>query len=161
MLTDHGAGDRASLHDLVTTELEPYNRDGRNISVDGDDVALTPRAGLSLALVMHELASNAAKYGALSTPTGQLVVSWTISHKSDGTLSFLWVETGGPSLEGPPVQRGFGTTLIERTLTHEFDAEVHREFRRTGLRCTIDMPLTPEVGEIQLPGASEGEARWQ
>jgi two-component system, chemotaxis family, CheB/CheR fusion protein len=161
MLTDHGGGGRASLHDLVTTELEPYNRDGRNISVDGDDIALTPRAGLSLALVMHELASNAAKYGALSTPSGQLIVSWTISHASDSTLSFLWVETGGPSLEGPPAQRGFGTTLIERTLTHEFDAEVHREFRRTGLRCTIDIPLTAEIGENQPPRASEGDARWQ
>jgi two-component system, chemotaxis family, CheB/CheR fusion protein len=160
MLTDHGDRGRASLHDLVTTELEPYDSGGHNISIQGHDIALTPRAGLSLALALHELASNAAKYGALSTPAGRLAVSWTtVGHAANRTLSFLWVESGGPPLAGPPLQRGFGTTLIERTLSHEFDAEVHREFLRSGLRCTIDMPLTAEVGAVQAPGARGGEAR--
>jgi two-component system CheB/CheR fusion protein len=71
-------------------------------------------------------------------------------------LSFVWAESGGPPIEAPPAQRGFGTTLIERTLTHEFDAEVHRDFRRSGLRCTIKLPLTAEVGEIDPPGVGEG-----
>jgi two-component system, chemotaxis family, CheB/CheR fusion protein len=161
MLTEHGGDGRASLHALITTELEPYNRGGHNISVKGQDIGLTPRAGLSLALAMHELASNAAKYGALSTPSGRLSVSWTIGHASPSTLRFVWVESGGPPIEGPPTPRGFGTTLIERTLTHEFDAEVHREFLRSGLRCTIDIPLTAEVGEAQPAWISEGEARWR
>ena len=147
MLTDHGGAGTASLRDLLTTELEPYNRDGRNISVVGADVALSPRAGLSLAMAMHELASNAAKYGALSVPSGLLAVSWTIDGAPRRTLRFAWVETGGPSLTGPPTQRGFGTTLIERTLAHEFDAVVSREFLRSGLRCTIDLPLTDETGD--------------
>ena len=161
LLTDHGGGGRASFYDLVTTELEPYDRDGHNISVKGRDIALTPRAGLSLALAMHELASNAAKYGAFSTPSGRLFVSWSIGNAPHRTLNFVWAEFGGPPLEGPPAQRGFGTTLIERTLTHEFDAEVHREFLRAGLRCTIDLPLTSEFGEVQPFGMSEGETRWR
>jgi two-component system CheB/CheR fusion protein len=112
---------------------------------------------LSLALAMHELAS----FGALSAPPGRLNVSWTVGHVSHRTLSFVWVESGGPPIEGPPAQRGFGTTLIERTLTHEFDAEVHREVLRSGLCCTIDIPLTAEFGEIQPALASGREARWR
>jgi two-component system CheB/CheR fusion protein len=156
MLNNQGDGGQTSLQDLVTTELEPYNRNDYNISVDGVAVALTPRAGLSLALAIHELASNAAKYGALSIPSGRLTVSWTVDHASPRLLSFVWAESGGPPIEAPPAQRGFGTTLIERTLTHEFDAEVHRDFRRSGLRCTIKLPLTAEVGEIDPPGVGEG-----
>jgi two-component sensor histidine kinase len=69
--------------------------------------------------------------------------------------------SGGPPLTGPPTQRGFGTTLIERTVAHEFDAEVmiSREFLRSGLRCTIDLPLTDEIGDAAPSGDWEGEAR--
>ena len=154
MLNNQGDGGQTSLRDLVTTELEPYNRDDYNISVDGVAVVLTPRAGLSLALAIHELASNAAKYGALSRPSGRLTVSWTVDQASPRMLSFVWVESGGPPIEGPPAQRGFGTTLIERTFTHQFDAEVHRDFLRSGLRCAITLPLTAEVGEIDPLGAN-------
>jgi two-component system CheB/CheR fusion protein len=112
-----------------------------------------------VAMAMHELASNAAKYGALSIPSGRLAVSWTVDHSPRRTLRFAWVETDGPPLTGPPTQRGFGTTLIERTLAHEFDAEVSREFLRSGLRCTIDLPLTDEIGDAAPSRDWEGEAR--
>ena len=147
--------------DALTPDDHPHESRKTHISVKGRDIALTPRAGLSLALAMHELASNAAKYGALSTPSGRLFVSWNIGHAPHRTLNFVWAESGGPPLEGPPPQRGFGTTLIERTLTHEFDAEVNREFLRSGLRCTIDLPLTSEFGDVQPFGMSEGETRWR
>jgi two-component system CheB/CheR fusion protein len=159
LLTEPAGRGHASLRDLVTTELEPYNRDGRNISISGVDVALMPKPGLSLAMAIHELASNAAKYGALSTPAGQLAVSWTVGHLSGDMLSFLWVESGGPPLAGPPAQRGFGSTLIERTLTHELDAVVNREFLPSGLRCTINIPLTAETGEVRRSGGQRGKRR--
>jgi two-component system, chemotaxis family, CheB/CheR fusion protein len=101
-------------------------------------------------MAFHELASNAAKYGALSTDTGALAISWTVSDKSPTTLHFTWAETGGPPIVAAPSQRGFGSTLIERTLSHEMDAVVRREFRPAGLYCAIDIPLTDEIG--QAPG---------
>jgi two-component system, chemotaxis family, CheB/CheR fusion protein len=96
-------------------------------------------------MAIHELASNAAKYGALSKPTGVLSVTWQIENKGSGLLNFIWVETGGPPMSKPPSRRGFGTTLFERTLSHEYDAIVKREFSSSGLKCSITMPLTPEV----------------
>lgn len=96
-------------------------------------------------MAIHELASNAAKYGALSKPTGVLSVTWLIEKKGAGMLEFKWVEMGGPPISVPPSRRGFGTTLIERTLSHEFDAVVKRLFPSTGLDCFIAIPLSPEV----------------
>jgi two-component system, chemotaxis family, CheB/CheR fusion protein len=98
-----------------------------------------------LAMAIHELASNAAKYGALSKPTGVLSVTWQIETEEVGVLKFSWIESGGPPIAGAPSRRGFGTTLIERTLSHEFDATVKRNFLASGLKCSISIPLTPEV----------------
>lgn len=119
-----------------------------NISAIVSSVA-APKAGLSLAMAFHELASNAAKYGALSTDTGALAISWTVSHRSDAMLHFVWSETGGPPIAEAPSQRGFGSILIERTLSHEMDAVVRQEFRRSGLHCAIDIPLTSDFGQVQ------------
>jgi two-component system CheB/CheR fusion protein len=149
-LTDDGRG-AASLQELVSTELAPYKGTIANINIDGPPVEFTPKAGLALAMAIHELASNAAKYGALSKPTGALSVTWRIENNSTGLLNFSWVETGGPLISKPPSRRGFGTTLIERTLSHEFDATVKREFSSSGLKCSIAMPLTPEVIYVSTP----------
>jgi two-component system CheB/CheR fusion protein len=147
-LTEQGGQSDASFRDLVTTELAPY-AEGRTITIDGADLLLTPKAGLSLALAVHELASNAAKYGSLSVAGGQLAVSWALGDAHERVLRFVWAETGGPRIEAPPTQRGFGTTLIERALTYEFDAVVDRAFLPNGLRCTIDLPLTTDIGELR------------
>jgi two-component system, chemotaxis family, CheB/CheR fusion protein len=144
LLTEGGRG-AVSLRDLVLTELAPFDRANEPISVTGPPVELTPRAGLALAMAIHELASNAAKYGALSTSTGKLSVAWRLDPREAGMLHLQWIESGGPPLTEPPSRRGFGTTLIERTLSHELDAVVKREFLAAGLRCTIDMPSTAEV----------------
>ncbi|MDR6305326.1 two-component system CheB/CheR fusion protein [Nitrobacter vulgaris] len=143
-LTDNGRG-AVSLGELVSTELAPYNRTNTNIKIEGPPVEFTPKAGLALAMAIHELASNAAKYGALSKPAGVLSASWQIEKGSSGLLNFSWIETGGPSITEQPSRRGFGSTLIERTLALEFDATVKREFLLSGLKCSIAMPLTPEV----------------
>jgi two-component system, chemotaxis family, CheB/CheR fusion protein len=149
VLTQSGREVGASLRELLTTELAPYDRGGKSLSITGVDLLMTPRAGLSLAMAFHELESNAVKYGALSTDTGALSVSWTVSHKSPPILHFVWSETGGPPIAEAPSQRGFGSTLIERTLAHEMDAVVRQEFRSAGLHCTIDIPLTDDVGYAQ------------
>jgi two-component system CheB/CheR fusion protein len=150
LLTMNASIAETSLRELITTELAPYVRRGDNLTIDRDsaDIGLTPKAGLAFAMAIHELASNAAKYGALSTPAGRLTVMWET--KGDGagqTLDLTWTETGGPTVQQPS-RRGFGTTLIERSLSHEFDATVNREFLPTGLRCTFEIPLTDEIGTI-------------
>ena len=138
-----------ALRALITTELAPYDRQQGSLAIAGPDVALTPKAGLALAMAMHELASNAAKYGPLSTVSGRLEVRWTITGGTDNKiLALSWAESGGPAVKAP-TRRGFGTTLIERALTHELDAEVRREFAVSGLRCTIEIPLTKDVGRAR------------
>ncbi|AMJ62094.1 chemotaxis protein CheB [Bosea sp. PAMC 26642] len=150
LLTNRGAGSVGTLRDLVDTELEPYQ--GRDLRIDGPPIALTPKAGLSVAMAIHELASNAAKYGSLSDPKGQLAVSWSVTGSPDRQLRLSWTESGGPPVPGAPARRGFGTTLIERSLGFEFDAEVLRSFPPGGVVCTIVLPFTSEVGEL-LPAA--------
>jgi two-component system CheB/CheR fusion protein len=100
---------------------------------------------------IHELAGNAAKYGALSTPSGRLAVTWSLGDTAGGMLNFNWVETDGPPITQLPSRQGFGTVLVERTLSHEFDAIVKREFLPSGLRCSIEIPLTSEF--IHAPPA--------
>lgn len=158
LLTQAGQGEVA-LRALVATELAPYNLGGAGSVIGGEDVALTPRAGMALALAVHELASNAAKYGALSTPSGRLAVTWTTAGGAGRrTLTLVWQESGGPAVH-PPLRRGFGTTLIERALSSDLDAEVSREFLASGLRCAIRIPLTDEVGHLRAAGGAEEDAR--
>ncbi len=145
LLTQSGEGE-VSLRAIVTTELAPYDRGKGNLAITGADVTLTPKAALALAMAVHELASNAAKYGALSTTSGRLTVTWdVVDGAGKPALTLAWTETGGPAVQ-PPKRRGFGTTLIERALTHELDAEVSREFLPAGLRCAVSIPLTEDIG---------------
>jgi two-component system CheB/CheR fusion protein len=156
LLTEAGTG-AMSLHAILATELAPYDRGNGNLVVNGPDIALTPRAGLALAMAVHELASNAAKYGALSTTLAHLEVAWKVTEREDNrTVTLTWTETGGPPVR-PPARRGFGTTLIERTLSHELDADVNREFRTSGLRCTITLPLTEDVGRVHVDGETRSK----
>ena len=155
LLTTAGEG-TVSMHAILETELAPYDQDSGNVSIEGPDLALTPKAGLALAMAVHELASNAAKYGALSTAAGQLAIEWRAEKGGDTPFMTLsWSETGGPVV-APPTRRGFGTTMIERALAHELDAEVRRDFAPTGLRCTIVAPLTAEFGRLFSPGEKAG-----
>ncbi len=155
LLTQSGQGEML-LRAIVATELAPYDRGAGNIVVTGGDVALTPKAGLALAMAVHELASNAAKYGALSTTAGHLTVAWDVTEDAgQRALTLAWTECGGPAVQ-PPTRRGFGTVLIERTLTHELDAEVKQEFLAAGLCCSVAMPLTEEVGRVRVAGEPRG-----
>jgi two-component system CheB/CheR fusion protein len=150
LLTDRGTGGGGTLRDLIETELEPFR--GLDLRIEGPVVMLTPKAGLSVAMAIHELASNAAKYGSLSVPGGGLRVDWTVTDDRDRRLRINWTETGGPHVAGPPSKRGFGTTLIERSLGYEFDAKVDRKFEEGGVVCTFDLPFTSTVGELRRRG---------
>ncbi|ACB94357.1 MCP methyltransferase/methylesterase, CheR/CheB with PAS/PAC sensor [Beijerinckia indica subsp. indica ATCC 9039] len=158
LLTQAGQG-TMSLRAVIETELAPYRRENGNFIITGRDVLLTPKAGLALAMAVHELASNAAKYGALSTSSGHLHVIWEMRNRTDNPLLLLtWTESGGPEVQ-PPLREGFGTMLIEKALTYEFDAEVQRNFLRPGLCCTFKIPLTPEFGYMNATGDAERETR--
>lgn len=114
--------------------------DGVNVIIEGAPVALRSTAVQPLALAFHELATNSAKYGALSDARGRVIV--TIEGKSDGDERLLlieWRETGGPPVK-PPVRQGFGTTFIEEVIKRTFRAEVSVDYRPEGLVCRMTLP---------------------
>ncbi|CAO3425178.1 hypothetical protein [Azospirillum doebereinerae] len=101
---------------------------------------------LTLGLAIHELATNAAKHGALSTGTGQVTVRWALQDPAEPSqsLHLEWRESDGPAV-APPRRRGFGSRLIERGVIDELEGEVRLDFASTGLCCTIDIPLRDPV----------------
>jgi two-component system CheB/CheR fusion protein len=132
----------ADLKPLVEQALQVYRLDHPDvIEIDGEPVPLAPHQGLSLSLILHELTTNAAKYGALSRPEGRLDVSWWVEDVRRGwRLHLLWQEHDGPAVE-PPQEKGFGTRLIERACTHELEGEVELDYLPGGLRCELIFPL--------------------
>ncbi len=132
--------DQVSLHSLLRVAGAAYGES--RIITDGDDVDLQPRMALSLAMVLHELATNAAKYGALSRPAGTVRLRTTVvGRPSPTTMSLQWQEADGPTVS-PPQRRGFGTRLIERSVRGELGGAVNLAFNPPGLLCTIAVPLT-------------------
>ena len=136
-----------SLREVARQQLRPYERTGRNsFTLPDTDVFLQPNAALALGMVFHELATNAAKYGALSVPAGQIQLSWEIDGKGEHRrLQLYWVESDGPPVEKPR-RRGLGSTLIERGLPHELNSETRLDFEPSGLRCTIVTSLASVEG---------------
>jgi PAS domain S-box-containing protein len=137
----------AELRTLVEEELAPYAAERPDaIRLDGPGLRLPARLAQPLSLVLHELATNAAKYGALSLPTGQLVVTW---RTSPAGLLLDWHETGGPALAGAPAQLGFGSRLVARTLRHQLQGHAEFLWHATGLQCLLTLPLlqADEVAE--------------
>lgn len=128
----------ASVRDIIRDELDPYvaGRPGA-ASVSGEDEVLTPGATMALALALHELATNAAKYGALSVAEGHVHIELT--RDADGALGIEWRETGGPDVI-PPRRRGFGSLLIESSIRNEVGGSAEVRYLRTGLVCAITIP---------------------
>lgn len=133
----------ARLGDLVGDATAPYRGNGAGrITLGGPELLVAPKAAQTLALALHELATNAAKYGALSNGSGKVAVRWeTEGEGADGTLVFSWVETDGPPIPGPPARRGFGSRMIEQSLQFELGGEVRYEFRPEGLAAEVRLPL--------------------
>jgi PAS domain S-box-containing protein len=129
------------LHDLLRLELDPYGGESSaQVVIAGPPVLIDAQAAQSLALVIHELATNASKYGALARPEGRLSVSWAWGPKEDGddALRLVWRETAGVRV-GPPKRRGFGSTLIASAVK-QVAARVALDWRPEGLEVRLDMP---------------------
>jgi light-regulated signal transduction histidine kinase (bacteriophytochrome) len=125
------------LHDLLTTEASAYlSGEAQRLVIDGPDVTIAPNAFTVMALVFHELVTNAAKYGALSD-SGSVHVGWAMD--DDGNLAIDWEETGGPAVQAPE-RRGFGTTIIHDSIPHELGGEARVEYRTAGLRAHFVLP---------------------
>jgi PAS domain S-box-containing protein len=125
----------AELSRIATQELAPYLSDGEvRARIDGPDVMLSPNTAQAIAVTLHELTTNAAKYGSLSIPKGQVVVTW--SREVDGKLILRWTESGGPPAE-KPTRQGFGTSVIERMIREQLKGEMHLDWHAEGLVCEI------------------------
>jgi len=131
----------ARLRDVLQVEFRPYGPE--RYTLEGPEIDLAPSEALALGLLFHELATNAAKYGALSRGDGQVAVRWTAG--GDGRqLSLDWVEHGGPAVEAP-TRRGFGSRLIERSLRGALNGSAALDFASGGLRCHMELPLAAEA----------------
>jgi two-component sensor histidine kinase len=130
----------ASLGELIRSQLSAYvDKDGGQIAIDGPEVALKPEAAQNIGLALHELAVNAAKYGALSVPAGRVSITWHRGEQDGHPVTLDWREELGPKVKVRR-KKGFGSMVIERNLARSIDAEVSLDFDPDGLRCHIVIP---------------------
>ncbi|WP_419695570.1 HWE histidine kinase domain-containing protein [Mesorhizobium muleiense] len=131
----------ASVQAVIERVLSPFRSVGARISMEGPPLDLAARQALSLGLAVHELATNAAKYGALSNDCGRVSISWKIGRPgSDEEFRFVWQEQKGPAV-AKPKGRGFGSRLIEKVLAGEFHGKVHVHYAPEGLRCELSTTM--------------------
>jgi PAS domain S-box-containing protein len=127
-----------SLEMLLADETAPYRDERGNVRLAGPRIQLNAKSAVSLGLAFHELTTNAAKYGALSTKEGSIDATWSVT--TDRELRIRWQECGGPAVQVPQ-RRGFGRLLLERALRADLDADVQLDFAPAGLECLITFPL--------------------
>lgn len=132
--------ENASLEQLVADSLHLDGPNGERVSLSGPRVLLPPREALAMAMALHELYTNAVKYGALSNDTGRVEINWSRGDGLENRLEFQWREHGGPPVT-PPRRRGFGSFLLDRALARDLDGTVALAFEPRGLVCTIKAPL--------------------
>ena len=142
-------GQGARLREILSTELGPYETS--RITIAGPVILLSPTVAMTMALLVHELATNAAKYGALSSATGQVAISWSLS---DRRLNLEWRESGGPVVNAP-TRNGFGMRLLSRALV-QFGGGVEMSFEATGLVCKMNVTL-PENIAVESEGMPNGK----
>jgi two-component sensor histidine kinase len=120
----------AELSDVVRAEMKPY---AERVFGNGPSLILTAKAAQNFALALHELATNAAKYGALSNTTGRVYITWAVAQTNgSGQFTFRWQERGGPPVS-PPAQKGFGSAVLEHVMAEYFDAPPRIEFANGGV----------------------------
>jgi PAS domain S-box-containing protein len=128
----------AEIQSLVKDELAAYAEDKETrVQIEGPKILLEPNTAQAIAVTLHELATNAAKYGALSTPAGRVRVEW--SHAPDGRLVLRWTEAGGPPVM-PPTRQGFGTRVMGGMVRGQLKGEMRFDWRAEGLACEITLP---------------------
>lgn len=151
----------ADLREIATQAAVPYQtQDEERVVLEGPMVRLPPKTAIAMALTLHELATNAAKYGALSTDAGQVRLTWTVRRAAGDhrELHLVWEERGGPRVR-PPSRTGFGTRLIERGLAADLQGSVVLAYPPEGAVCTIEARLPSEPGQGGYLGASWPEDR--
>jgi two-component sensor histidine kinase len=141
-LLSHGRWQGVPLMELISRELAPYATAG-NTQIDGLDVILNGEAAQALASVIHELATNAAKHGALSVKSGRVAVRWglTADGHEENRLCIEWEERGGPQVV-TPTRSGLGTGTICELIPHELGGNVEHVYRSEGVRCKLEIPAT-------------------
>lgn len=151
-------GGGVNIHEIVEAEVKPY--DASRICRTGPPIFLPPTLAMTMGLLIHELTTNAAKYGALSTPLGRLAISWSVS---DRRMMIDWIESDGPAVN-PAETAGFGTRLLSRALD-QFGGSIERKFEPAGLVCQLRLDLpesldaaSPPAGSKQGPTQQIGES---
>ena len=142
LLTREG-WESADLQSVVDEVLAPHH--GR-IEAHGESMRISPKTAVALSMVLHELAANAVRYGALSRPGGKVTLTWTIEPAKSGSMLVLnWREAGGPPVE-EPARRGFGLRLVERSIAQELSGVADIAFEPDGLQCTLSFPIATGDG---------------
>jgi PAS domain S-box-containing protein len=130
--------DSAELHEVVRSALRAHGAPGeQHFRIEGPELQLSPQSAVALSMAVHELATNAIKYGALSAEAGHVDIGWSIS---DGRFRWSWRERGGPRVKTPK-RKGFGSRMIERALALQLSGKVAIDYAPAGVACTIDAPL--------------------
>jgi len=142
-LLSQGNWQGVRVADIVRCQLAPYATDANTVTC-GPDVVLSAPATEALAMVLHELVTNASKYGALSVPNGRVSVDWECRQIAAATdLLIIWRETGGPPVSARS-HEGYGTSLISGLIPHELGGTVELAFKLEGVNCDISIPLKPD-----------------
>lgn len=137
----------ARLDDLVSFELKPYAGRSDGVTLEGPNLLLTPKAAVTLGLVLHEMCTNAAKYGALADPGRRLAVTWAIDGAGEGAmLRLVWSETGGTGVK-PPKKTGFGSQVISQSVEYELGGAVEVDFRDEGVTYVVLVPASAALLE--------------
>lgn len=148
---------RAPLVDLVRRQLAPFiDIDTARVQMAGPGVTVDAHAAQAIGLALHELATNAAKYGALSTPTGRVAVTWAYTGPDKSEIVIDWVETGGPPVVAPAT-KGFGHTVIEQMAAQAVGGTVALEYAASGVRWSLKWPATPILDAVATTAAGDEE----
>ncbi len=132
----------APMRDVVDGALAPHRSDASRVRVSGPEIMLPPKPALALSLAIHELSTNATKYGALSNEAGSVDVVWSVDKTGPvETLVFSWSEIDGPPVSGAPSRQGFGSRLIKGVLASDFNGGVTIDYRTSGIVCEMRSPL--------------------
>jgi NO-binding membrane sensor protein with MHYT domain/two-component sensor histidine kinase len=155
-LLSGGRWQGVGLVDVVRHELAPYAKAG-NTLIDGPDVVMTADATRAVAMVLHELVTNAAKYGALSTSNGKVSVRWDrrLNGNPEPELLIEWQENGGPPAV-IPAREGYGTSVIRNLIPYELGGTVDLAYTTSGVRCKIEIPSEKSTGSDLSPGLFTG-----
>ncbi|MBN8965247.1 MAG: PAS domain S-box protein, partial [Rhizobiales bacterium] len=142
----------ADLRGIIAGVTSPYvSRSQEQIVIEGIDITVKPRVALTLAMALHELTTNASKYGALSVPAGRIEISWAIleSDSAPSQLRIEWRERNGPVVEAP-TRHGFGSRFIEGSVAAELQGSARLDYHPTGLVCTMKIPFDSDMLDVAV-----------